>query len=75
MEHITKDRLDRVIEIYKNGIQNWHRDSDFLMDCAYYEGAIKRASEHLGIEPPYKWINITEALQEPFNRGYDNFWK
>jgi hypothetical protein len=75
MESITQERLQRIVEIYKNGIQNWFRDEHFLMDCAYYEGAIKRASEHLGIEPPYKYINITDALQESFSSGYENFWK
>jgi hypothetical protein len=73
-EHITQERLDRVIQVYRNGIQNWSRDEFFLKDCAYYEGAIKRASDHLGIVPQFKFINITEELQEPFKNGYEQFW-
>ena len=74
MENITLERLGRIVEVYKNGVQNWHRDSDFLTDCAYYEGAIKKACDHLKVPIPYTFINITDELQETFQKGYDNFW-
>jgi hypothetical protein len=74
MENITLERLGRIVEIYKNGVQNWHRDADFLIDCAYYEGAIKRACDHLQVPIPYTFINITDVLQESCQKGYDNFW-
>jgi hypothetical protein len=74
MENITQERLDRVIEVYKNGVANWFRDSHFLLDCAYYEGAIDRACEHLKVTKPYTHITITPQLQESYQNGYDNFW-
>jgi hypothetical protein len=74
MENITQERLDRVIEVYKNGVANWFRDSHFLLDCAYYEGAIDRACEHLNVPKAYTHITITPQLQESYQNGYDNFW-
>ena len=74
MREITQNDLDRLVEIYKNGVDKWFRDELFLKDCAYYEGAIAKAVETLGIETPYKHIQITEELQDSFNSGYNNFW-
>jgi hypothetical protein len=78
MEIITLERLGRVVELYKNGVQNWHRDTDFLIDCAYYEGVIKRACDYLQIPIPYTHIDITEGmdpgLEKMYQKGYDTFW-
>lgn len=72
---LTQEDLDRLIAVYKNGLNKWFRDALFLKDCAYYEGAIKKASEILGIEPPFKYLeNITEELKSSFDAGYENFW-
>ena len=75
MENITNERLARVVEIYQNGVANWFRDGDFLMDCAYYEGAIDKACQVLNVPKPYTHISITESLKEAYNRGFENFWK
>lgn len=72
----TREDLDRLISIYKNGLNNWPRDQNFLLDCAYYEGAIKKGSEILGIEQPFKWLDVLEeeSLKTSYQTGYDNFW-
>lgn len=75
MESITKERLDNLVEMYKLGVQIWPKDEHFQTDCAYYEGAIKRACEKLGIEIPYTYLEITFGLHKAFNRGYEHFWE
>ena len=75
MENITLERLDRVVEIYKHGVNNWFRDESFLMDCAYYEGAIDQACQVLNVPKPYTYHVPNDRTQEAYQRGYDNFWK
>ena len=75
MREITKLDLDRIVEVYKNGVNKWFRDELFLRDCAYYEGAISKACETLNIEIPYTYIQITDDLKPEFESGYNNFWK
>jgi len=74
MRKITQEDLGRLVEIYKNGTEKWFRDELFLKDCAYYEGAITKAVEVLGVERPFKYIEITEDLKPHFESGYNNFW-
>ena len=74
MREIKQQDLDRLVEVYKGGVERWFRDELFLKDCAYYEGAIARASETLGVEIPYSHIQITEGLRSHFDSGYNNFW-
>jgi hypothetical protein len=74
MRQITREDLDRLVEVYKNGIDKWFRDELFTKDCAYYEGAIKKGSEVLGIEVPFTFLQITEDLKKDFESGYNNFW-
>ena len=74
MENITKERLDQVVEIYKSGVANWFRDSHFLLDCAYYEGAIDRACHHLMIQKPYTFHKVNSTTKSSYQSGYDNFW-
>jgi len=75
MENITTERLDRIVEIYKSGVANWFRDNTFLVDCAYYEGAIDRACEHLQIPKPYTYHVPDDSTRSSYQSGYDNFWK
>lgn len=74
MRQITQIDLDRIVEVYKNGIDKWFRDELFLKDCAYYEGAIKKASEVLEVKVPFTFVEISEELKPQFESGYNNFW-
>jgi len=63
--------LDAITETYKNGVKNWTRDEYFLMDCAYYEGKIKRASELLGVAPTFSYLKeIPDEVSVAFHYGY-----
>ena len=74
MRQITQEDLDRLVEVYKNGTEKWFRDELFLKDCAYYEGAIKKGSETLGVKIPFTFTEITDDLKPHFESGYNNFW-
>jgi hypothetical protein len=74
MKQITQNDLNRLVEVYKNGIDKWFRDELFEKDCAYYEGAIKRGAELLEIEIPFTYLQIGDNLKESFESGYNNFW-
>lgn len=74
MRQVTQADMDRLITVYKNGIDKWFRDELFEKDCAYYEGAIKKGSELLGIEIPFTYMEITDKLKTDFESGYNNFW-
>ena len=74
MRQITQTDLDRIVEVYKNGTEKWFRDELFLKDCAYYEGAIKKACETLNVEIPFTFTQITDDLKSQFEQGYNNFW-
>ena len=63
--------LDVITETYKNGVKNWTRDEYFLMDCAYYEGKIKRACEVLNVSPTFSYLEeIPEEVSISYNYGY-----
>ena len=49
MRQITKDDLDRLIEVYKNGINKWFRDELFNKDCAYYEVQLRKVTKFWGL--------------------------
>ena len=68
---IDQTALDVVTEIYKNGVKSWHRDEFFLMDCAYYEGRIKRACEILNVSPTFSYLEeIPEDVSISYTYGY-----
>lgn len=72
---IDQTALDTLVQVYKNGVKNWHRDEFFRSDCAYYEGRIKRACEVLNIQIPFTFINnLDDDEQISFDYGY-NSWK
>jgi len=68
---IDQTALDVVTEIYKHGVKNWHRDDSFLMDCAYYEGKIRRACEVLNVSPTFSYLEeIPEDVTISYDYGY-----
>ena len=73
-KQISQIDLDRLVEVYKKGVETWDKGNEFLYWCAYYEGAIKRACESLGVEAPFTYVRVTKVLENSFQSGYDNFW-
>jgi len=70
---IDQTALDTLVQIYKNGVKNWHRDEFFLSDCAFYEGKIKKACEVLGVDIPFTYFSEVTTEIDSYNYGY-NSW-
>jgi hypothetical protein len=73
---IDQTTLDVLTEIYKNGVKTWKRDEFFILDCAYYEGRIKRACEILNCSPTFSYLKeIPEDVSVGFHYGYHSWEK
>jgi hypothetical protein len=72
---IDQTALDALVQIYKNGIKNWHKDEFFLSDCAFYEGKIKKACEELEVDVPFTYVSdfTDDKMVDSYNYGY-NSW-
>jgi hypothetical protein len=67
---MTKSLLNITVEMYKNGVRSWHKDKEFLIDCAYYEGRISKACEVLNIPVPYSHINKEKCQSSQLINSY-----
>lgn len=72
---VTFEQFLAYVKLYKQYREVMPNDGDTFNVCLYFEGAIQKACEILGIENTYKLMHASISKMTFYQEGYNNHWQ